>query len=1369
MIRFDDFRRNHTILTLVKASSSFDPIGTLSLPQGSLIHYIPTDKTSIGIDANDVLVSQYDGNITGMFMEEFIGKLSGTPQPIRGSSSARTIDLYHRQNTRIRKMRRVEATMQELNSLVVCNYGVLNAFFRYSTNMYMNVQRLHNILTTVANNINLNVKYGRTQFLQLEAPKALPEQPALMNVVERPNVEMIKSVALDEDIYFICCILTAIQKFGAIASAAKKERKDPDYTKVNKEVPFSAFLNLTQPAMKQMFLVVEDSGQWTSVNMLDLVEWYATDMQNTENAFYRLLEKVISLRAVAEEDDEEPSESSTDVPLITVGIDGSVEVNKDKTGESVTVATKDIGKASMQKEVARLVSVGALSPKAANNKSKIINATDNIENPFSDESLADFANLDEMRSVPIAPVTIRENVRGVIDKSMLQSRLTSRNQLYTEKYMTKHFMANMLALQNAGIQVTNVKAKHVKTAVDDMTVYNVQFTPLTGAASTYAIPMVNVRKDGSWTSSGVKQRTASQKSDRPLVKVSPWRVALKTDYGQAFVLRSQLAVCNQDKWFYGKIVELFETHDDNRVTLAQYGKAFEYDVELPRSMSILSQYFSAITLNGIDVALHAKKHEAILGKALYEQTQTDKLTYFGKKGTTIYLMDMSDVLYTISKTGEYEVVGLITEFLELPTEKMPLDVATIKIYGKDIPVVIALGTLLGFQELFKLIKLDYRLLPINERFSPEPDEVVFKFKDTKLIFKRGQPLASIVVSGLHLYRNIIRDYSYDSFHNVDVYLPVFEKAGLGNRHLVEIDLQNKLFIDPYARQQLIKLKLPQDYIGLVLKACSLLTNDRYWRGTDTTMINFRGYDRFAGFLYKELVNGARTYALKTPGPKTRFEINPNEPLRNVVVDQSNMIIEDSSPAHNLKEHATVTYGGSDGRSARTVNLVARLFDKNDIGVISEGTPDSGKAGYCTYFTMDPAFDDIFGNVKVTDMKKDNLHLSQRYLSPVGVISPCHDRNDTKRMFFTCIQISSMDRALGYSVAPVGTGGETTMSHYVDEKWALKAEEDGTIIEVGTNNLKMRMKDGTVVSKKVGEWVGVVAGTPSYNKLITDLKVGDKFKAGDIVAYSQEFYERSFFDSTQVSFKQGMRIFVALQETNGTLEDGSWINERVNEGLSTPITTRKTFFFSGASGITEMLKVGDEVEYNTILCTVADKMITDSKFFDASALEQLADKSATSQRAGTTGHIMSMEVLYKGDVSKMSPSVRKFVNAADQERAKLAKAIDGDNALTGEVTSNIRVDGTPLDDNMVAVTFYIVHLEKCGVGDKGTFDSMLKSIFGHVMTGINRTKGGIDLDAIIGFRTINDRIVLSPIYVGMLNVLLWIITKKHIALWTKQKH
>jgi len=70
----------------------------------------------------------------------------------------------------------------------------------------------------------------------------------------------------------------------------------------------------------------------------------------------------------------------------------------------------------------------------------------------------------------------------------------------------------------------------------------------------------------------------------------------------------------------------------------------------------------------------------------------------------------------------------------------------------------------------------------------------------------------------------------------------------------------------------------------------------------------------------------------------------------------------------------------------------------------------------------------------------------------------------------------------------------------------------------------------------------------------------------------------------------------------------------------------------------------------------------------------------------------------------------------------------------------------------------------GIGDKGVFANQLKTCFGEVMEKPVTTEDGQIVDAIFGYRSLEARIVESPIIIGTTATLLKIVAERAAAIY-----
>jgi hypothetical protein len=83
----------------------------------------------------------------------------------------------------------------------------------------------------------------------------------------------------------------------------------------------------------------------------------------------------------------------------------------------------------------------------------------------------------------------------------------------------------------------------------------------------------------------------------------------------------------------------------------------------------------------------------------------------------------------------------------------------------------------------------------------------------------------------------------------------------------------------------------------------------------------------------------------------------------------------------------------------------------------------------------------------------------------------------------------------------------------------------------------------------------------------------------------------------------------------------------------------------------------------------------------------------------------------------------------------------------------RDDGHPMELDAAVVRLYITGPTDMGVGDKAVFANQAKSVVGRVLRGVHETEDGVPIDAVFGYQSLANRIVLSAELIGTTNSLL----------------
>lgn len=1006
----------------------------------------------------------------------------------------------------------------------------------------------------------------------------------------------------------------------------------------------------------------------------------------------------------------------------------------------------------MQK-VDQLADQGMLSGAEYRRFQAISTAYEKLPDPYGgEESLAKQAVLDP-QVLKLEKKEAIPDIDTVVDKSMLQSTLFEFDKRYIKEVLPKDVTRMVLGFQHAGVAVTGYEIQHLEDALNSSELHTVQLTPVQGKASTVHFRIPKVQEDGTFRSNGVRYRMRKQRGDMPIRKVSPSKVALTSYYSKLYINRSEKQVNNYPGWLTNQVAAMGMDPENTTVTHLMLSNVFDSNNRTPRIYSILAQRFRSFHLGELEFFFdYAARHKQY-GEDAVKATEKGDLLVAGRKGSQLIVVDRNDMFYLTG--GEtLEELGTLESMVGIEG-RAPAEMIEVKVFNKFVPAGMFLAHHMGLSNLLSLLKANPRRVPAGERANVSDDEFALRFEDETLVFTRENRLAAMILSGIASFDKSTRNYPVHLFDKKDIYFNVLEQAGIGVRYLREMDLMVDLFVDPITEEILKEMGEPTDFIGLIVRASELLLTDWSPDETDMRYMRIKGYERVAGAVYGELVKVLRLQRARGSATRAKIELPPYAVWQTIQQDPAVKLVEDCNPIHNLKEKEEITYSGVGGRSDRSMTGKTRVFHPNDMGVISEATKDSSAVAITTFLTADPNLVSLrgaAGEYKEGEVGPTSL------LSSSALLAPAADRDDPKRVNFVSIQQSAGTFARGYQATPLRTGYEQIVAHRTDDLYAYTAKGKGTITAMSGKAITVSYEDGTSKSIELGRRFGVAAGTTYPHEVVTSLKVGDTVEEGDIVSYNSHYFQPDILNPKQVLWKAGLLVKTAIMESVDTLEDSSAISERAAKLLETDITKVRDLIVPFDQTVHNLVQPGAEVDVESILCTIEDAVTAQNNLFDADSLDTLRLLAANTPKAKFKGKVEKIEVFYHGELDDMSVSLQELAMESDRNRKRYSREMK--TAYTsGQVDDSMRVDARNLPFEHVVIRVYITGPMAAGVGDKGVFANQMKTIFGRVMAGTNRTESGEDIDAIFGYQSISDRIVMSPEIIGTTNTLLKVMSKR----------
>lgn len=999
------------------------------------------------------------------------------------------------------------------------------------------------------------------------------------------------------------------------------------------------------------------------------------------------------------------------------------------------------------------------------------------------------STLDKFTTIPFSELAIHESkvipdISTVTDKTMLKSSLIDFDKRYITEVMQRDIAAGILNVQNAGISVTNYEVERVDDVMGSFDMYSVRIVPVVGAPSTLRFRLPVVDEDGTYVANGTKYRLRKQNGDLPIRKVAHDKVALTSYYGKVFVTKTNKKVYDYGNWLRNQITLRALDPLDTVVTDLQPGNAFDNSFVCPKLYSTIGmgirsfrispkgyprtigertyqlifdpkERLAQISQNVINIIEHEGKEEGHVVVGYVIPDEGEKIKFY-------IVMDKNNMLY-FTNNGNLIPLGTMESLLELDISKAPKDFAELRVLGKNIPIGIILAHEFGLEKLIKALKISYRRVTSGARANLQPHEYALAFEDETLIFSREDELATLILAGFIDYRDAIRNYSVYTFDKKDVYLNILESKKITIRFLREIELMYQMFIDPITKEILEEMKEPTTFRGLLLRSVEMLRTDYHPDEMDPAFMRKKGYERFAGAVYSEVVKSVRLHKGRIEKSRHPIELNPHSVWMNISQDPSKILVSDINPVENLKQMESVTFGGTGGRSSRSMVKGTRSYHKNDMGTISESTVDSGDVGINVYTSADPQFTSLRGLTKRYDEKTGATAL----FSTSALLSPGSDQDDPKRVNFVGIQNSHTVSCQGYQPPVVRTGYEQVIAHRTSDMFAYSARKAGKVISISETGIVIEYEDGEQKGIELGRRFGNAAGLTIPHEVITDLKIGQKFNEGDIIAFNKGFFQRDFINPGNVVWKSGITVKTALMESTKTFEDSSAISKRVSDLLTTKVTYVRTVVINFTDAVRKLVKVSDVLEPEDILCIIEDPVTSNANVFDEETINTLKMLSAHTPQAKYKGKVERIVAYYHGDKEDMSESLRAVANLSDRELSARNKSI-GKRTFTGRVDDSFRVEGEPIPLDSMAIQIYITADVPAGTGDKGVFANQMKTVFGDVFEKDILTESGVRIDAIFGAKSIADRIVNSPFLIGTTTTLLKVISKKAVAAYRNVK-
>ena len=361
-----------------------------------------------------------------------------------------------------------------------------------------------------------------------------------------------------------------------------------------------------------------------------------------------------------------------------------------------------------------------------------------------------------------------------------------------------------------------------------------------------------------------------------------------------------------------------------------------------------------------------------------------------------------------------------------------------------------------------------------------------------------------------------------------------------------------------------------------------------------------------------------------------------------------------------------------------------------------------------------------------------------------------------------------------------TGYEKVVAHKTRPPFAYPAKQDGVIEEVDEKLgiVKIKYADGETVCLNIGEeftnncsngfWVDQPVAINGFKK-------GDKFKKDDIIIYNKSYFTPDPY-SKQVDWNIGVPAMVALLDNGGTIEDASILTQPLCDRMTFNPIHVKEITLTTSTNVHKIATVGTKVLSTDALMIFDESVIPDSMAgddVDEELAEMLSSLNRATPKAGHSGEIVKIDVMYKTELRNMSKSLQTIVKSITRdknERAKMASESSNskDYPPSQPLYATDKIGIIDLTEETIIFRFYIKQTKGMRMGDKLFFDSSLKSTCSRVYDDYIMTEdGSIKVEACTSGRGILARLITSPFLTGLSNEILEKCEKNILDIWNEK--
>lgn len=1087
--------------------------------------------------------------------------------------------------------------------------------------------------------------------------------------------------------------------------------------------------------------------KWKGVNFIFLTTkgYFSCDLstlnKQTVVRFKVLLNKLINGDPIVDDD---PNKESTKAIMINIvdkiEDDAHIQINK-LTGDKVS----DSNKKEVIDKIEKAAEISNNSDETLDKldtDERIKKILDDLSNQEEDKVKINNARLSRMMSAQ--DVSKNKTIQGtpirtILSKSLVETeipktelKIDSVNEEwkdlkyinFEQSYDIREDILNILysfSDKSEPVVVRDIDVEDTSTSEDLKETYTVKFEDSHGQRFTIKFDLPKFVDDKFMRLRGNEKTINGQLTLIPILKTDEDTVQMISNYKKIFIYRYGSSVGKSyptaDK--INKVLNKYDGKDvkvvygDNSVVCSKYDLPIDY-LDLAASYNTIENdeyiiYFNQDLIRekykvneskGIPIAYNKKSKEIIYwGNDNYHNTCSDEISGCLLRGSSDKLREMWD---NTKYANKYMY-------------------SRANILNNKIPLIVIMAHSEGLEKSMKKANINYWFT--EKREKPSSTSGVIQFNDGYLGYSLDYN-SSLLMNGLKECNT--EDYSIKDINNKSIWLDFLDIFG---GRLLSDGLDNfyDLMIDSVTKEVLQHYKLPTDYVELLAYANLLLSDNKYIKHTDMTARRYRSNELVAGYTYQALAEAYGSYRTEYKKRGTAsMTMKQSAIIDKVMLDPTCADLSMLNDIQNAESINALSYKGLAGLNHdRSYDLEKRAYDESMLNVVAMSTGFAGNVGVTRQATIDMNIEGKRGYIKTIDNDTDKMSITKSFgiteaLTPFGTT-----RDDPMRSAMNFIQTSKHGMRVNKSTPLlISNGADMALPYITSNVFSFNAKNDGKVIELTDDYMIVEYKDKTKDFIDLRNNIRKNSNGGFYQsiKLSTDLKVGNRVKKDEVIAYDRMSYSNEVGPTDDLAFSNWTLTKVAMLTTDEGFEDSAIVSEWLSDAMASRVVIKKEYVLPKTTNVYSMVKKGQAIEEGDTL------MIFQNSFDDedinillknlSDDEELITDLGRIPVKSKVTGFVEDIKVYRTVDKSELSDSLKKIVTDLEKPANSLKKAMDKHDLYDPskvEPTYALEKSGKLKNvDEGVMIEFYLSYDDKMSVGDKLIYSAAVKGVVKDVI-------------------------------------------------------